>query len=283
LLKPGQLTPEEFTALKHYPVIGYDMCKPLGLGEQVLTLIRNHPERLDGTGYPDKLKYGELPLPLRILCVADAFDAMSSYRPYRQVMDTKARQEQLNRFAGTQFDPIVVETLKGLLADGKLESLYQEHWAKYADMGDTSQPALVREQQPAPAEPVQPALAEISPAEDPPKVYLVDAVVETSIDSVSPAPVRTTLTGDIIDVEPDLVAEALSSIGIDPTSVNAKSFAPTGSEMPQDLASTTGLDESMFVADTPVERKLTLEEAAMEAAAFAAAALEAANREDKAA
>ena len=103
------------------------------MGDQILTLIRNHPERLDGTGYPDKLKFGELPLPLRILCVADAFDAMSSYRPWRQQMDGKARREQLNRFAGTQFDPVVIETLKGLLSEQSVEQLYEEHWQKHSE------------------------------------------------------------------------------------------------------------------------------------------------------
>lgn len=267
LLKPGQLTPEEFTALKQYSVIGYEMCKPLGLGEQVLTLIRNHPERLDGTGYPDKLKYGELPLPLRILCVADAFDAMSSYRPYRQVMDTKARQEQLNRFAGTQFDPIVVETLKSLLAEGNLEALYQEHWAKYA-APVVETPILVREQQPSTAI-VEETPAGPSPLPQPlspprkgeldseaPRIYLAD-VADDPMPIVNP--LREAETANVDDSV--LVAEALSSIGVD----------------------SGGVDEALFIVDQPGGRKMTLEEAAMEAAAFAADALEAANREDKAA
>lgn len=271
LLKPGQLTPEEFAALKHYPVIGYEMCKPLGLGEQVLTLIRNHPERLDGTGYPDKLKYGELPLPLRILCVADAFDAMSSYRPYRQVMDKKARQEQLNRFAGTQFDPIVVETLKGLLADGRLEDLYQEHWAKYADSviaPAAQQPALVREQQPESTREEAAATAPTAP----PKIYLAD-VSQTSEDSRPP---------EAMDFDDDtaLVAEALSSIGVDPVRHGFSPHGPAGG----DIAPSVSIDADIPLTDEiPVERKLTLEEAAMEAAAFAAEALEAANRKDLAA
>jgi HD-GYP domain-containing protein (c-di-GMP phosphodiesterase class II) len=128
LLKSGQLTPDEYTILKQYPVIGYEICEPLGLGDDILMLIRNHAERLDGTGYPDGLKFGELPLPLRILSAADAFDAMSSYRPYRKGMDSRGRNEELNRFAGTQFDPVVVETLKALLNAGELDELYRDHW-----------------------------------------------------------------------------------------------------------------------------------------------------------
>ncbi len=129
LQKPGRLTDEEFQLMKEHPVIGFEICQPLGLGEGILMLIRNHHEKLDGSGYPDGLKLGELPLLLRIICVADAFDAMSSSRPYRKSMDTQVRNEQLNRFAGTQFDPIIVETLKGLLRNGELDELYKDQWA----------------------------------------------------------------------------------------------------------------------------------------------------------
>lgn len=128
LQKPERLTEEEFQMMKEHPVIGFEICQPLGLGEGILMLIRNHHEKLDGSGYPDGLKLGELPLLLRIICVADAFDAMSSYRPYRKSMDTQVRNEQLNRFAGTQFDPIIVETLKSLLRNGELDELYKDQW-----------------------------------------------------------------------------------------------------------------------------------------------------------
>lgn len=126
--KPGQLSAEEFALIKQIPLRGGDICAPLGLGDGVLMLIRNAHEKLDGTGYPDGLKYGQLPLPLRILCVADAFDAMSTRRPYRPVIDSRFRREQLNRFAGTQFDPTIVETLKGLINAGALDELYVDHW-----------------------------------------------------------------------------------------------------------------------------------------------------------
>ena len=128
LCKPSRLTEEEFAIMQQHPTIGYEICKPLGLSDEILMLIRNHHEKLDGTGYPDGLKLGELPLPLRIICVADAFDAMSSSRPYRKAMDSESRNAQLNRFAGIQFDPVVVETLKGLMAAGLLDELYRDHW-----------------------------------------------------------------------------------------------------------------------------------------------------------
>ena len=128
ITKPGQLTDEEFTLQKQHPLIGYELCKSLGLGDHIMMLIRSHHEKLDGTGYPDGLKQGEIPLPLRIICVADAFDAMSCLRPYRKALDARERNEQLNRFAGTQFDPVVVETLKALMNAHELDDLYRGHW-----------------------------------------------------------------------------------------------------------------------------------------------------------
>jgi HD-GYP domain-containing protein (c-di-GMP phosphodiesterase class II) len=128
LNKPGRLTDEEFLVMREHPVIGYEICRPLRLSEGVLIIIRNHHEKLDGSGYPDGLKGGELPLALRIVCVADAFDAMSSRRPYRGVMDIQKVLAELGRGAGIQFDPVVVETLRDLLSAGRLNELYREFW-----------------------------------------------------------------------------------------------------------------------------------------------------------
>jgi len=142
LCKPGYLSDEEFLMMKQHPVIGFEICQPLGLSDEVLMLVRNHHEKLDGSGYPDGLKLGELPLLLRIICVADAFDAMSSSRPYRTSMDGRLRNEQLNRFAGTQFDPIVVEALKKLLFNGDLNGLYKDHWITEAQQYNVNGPPL---------------------------------------------------------------------------------------------------------------------------------------------
>jgi putative nucleotidyltransferase with HDIG domain len=130
LNKRAKLTDEEFVVMKSHPVIGYEICKPLMLSEGVLMIIRNHHEKLDGSGYPDGLKGGELPLSLRIVCVADAFDAMSSRRPYRSVMDTSTVLAELSRGAGTQFDPVVVENLKELMATDRLLDIYRLHWGE---------------------------------------------------------------------------------------------------------------------------------------------------------
>ena len=130
LNKRARLTDEEFEVMKSHPVIGYEICKPLMLSAGVLMIIRNHHEKLDGSGYPDGLKGGELPLSLRIVCVADAFDAMSSARPYRNVMDTQTVLAELSKGAGTQFDPVVVELLKELMATDRLRELYKKYWGE---------------------------------------------------------------------------------------------------------------------------------------------------------
>jgi len=128
LNKRARLTDEEFEFMKSHPVIGYEICKPLMLSEGVLMIIRNHHEKLDGSGYPDGLKGGELPLSLRIVCAADAFDAMSSRRPYRNVMDANTVLGELSKGAGSQFDPVVVEHLKTLMHADRLLDLYRAYW-----------------------------------------------------------------------------------------------------------------------------------------------------------
>ncbi len=128
LNKPGRLNEDEFNFMRTHPVIGYEICRPLMLSDGVLMIIRNHHEKLDGSGYPDGLKGGELPLSLRIVCVADAFDAMSSRRPYRGVMDMSHVMGELSKGAGIQFDSVVVEALKELLTAGELDDLYSAYW-----------------------------------------------------------------------------------------------------------------------------------------------------------
>lgn len=128
LNKDARLDDDEFLIMKTHPVIGYEICKPLMLSEGVLMIIRNHHEKLDGSGYPDGLKGGELPPPLRVVCVADAFDAMSSRRPYRNVMAIERVVAELSKGAGVQFDPVIVEALKELIATDKLRDLYRQYW-----------------------------------------------------------------------------------------------------------------------------------------------------------
>ncbi|MDD5451023.1 MAG: response regulator [Desulfovibrionales bacterium] len=115
LLKPGKLLAQEYDIIKKHPVIGENIVKHLGLLPKEKAIIRHHHERWDGKGYPDGLNGEDIPLLSRILAVADAYDALTSNRPYRKA---KSRSEairilQENRFI--QFDGQCVDMLVGIL------------------------------------------------------------------------------------------------------------------------------------------------------------------------
>ena len=83
LMKPGRLSDEEFIVIRQHPVIGYELLKDLPDVEHLLPIVKWHHERMDGRGYPDNLQGEEIPLLVRIVSIADAFDAMTSTRVYR--------------------------------------------------------------------------------------------------------------------------------------------------------------------------------------------------------
>ena len=85
LLKPSALTPSEWDVMRDHPTIGEQILKPLGFLEPVLPIVRHHHERWDGRGYPDRLAGSRIPLTARVFQVADAYDALTSQRPYRQM------------------------------------------------------------------------------------------------------------------------------------------------------------------------------------------------------
>lgn len=112
LLKTGRLTPEEFAAIKQHPVIGESIIQqiqPESAMQDLLPGIRSHHERWDGHGYPDGLVGFEIPLFGRILAVADAYDAMTSDRPYRSGMPREKALQILTEGRGTQWDPVFVD------------------------------------------------------------------------------------------------------------------------------------------------------------------------------
>ena len=104
--KPGKLTEEEFAVMREHPIRGVEICRPLRsrLVTLALPIIRHHHERVDGGGYPDGLKDDEIPLLARIIAISDAFDAMTTQRPYRQGMPPAAALDLLFQGAGTQWD-----------------------------------------------------------------------------------------------------------------------------------------------------------------------------------
>ena len=110
LRKPGPLTGPERLVLERHPQIGFRMLDSLGI-EPVAEWILHHHERWDGTGYPDRLPGSEIPLGARIIFVVDAYDAMTSDRVYRGRLSPDEALAELERCAGTQFDPGVVNAL----------------------------------------------------------------------------------------------------------------------------------------------------------------------------
>ncbi|HMI99985.1 MAG TPA: HD domain-containing phosphohydrolase [Gaiellaceae bacterium] len=116
LEKDGPLAPDERRLLERHPVIGSNMLTSLGLGA-VSGWVLHHHERWDGTGYPDKLAGEAIPPAARILAAADAFDALTSDRVYRERLTDSQALDELERGAGTQFDPNVVATLVAEVTD----------------------------------------------------------------------------------------------------------------------------------------------------------------------
>src|SRR6201997_2564800 len=86
LLKPGRLTPDEWTIIREHSVVGERICAPLKSFRHVLPIIRHHHEKLDGSGYPDGLKGEQVPLTARILQITDIYDALTTDRPYRKAL-----------------------------------------------------------------------------------------------------------------------------------------------------------------------------------------------------
>ena len=109
LNKPGPLTDEEFLHITEHTLLGEKILAPLAReNPTVLRIVRNHHERMDGRGFPDRLTGGEIPFEARIVCVVDAFDAMTTNRAYRASRTPQAAMEELERCVGTHFDPDVV-------------------------------------------------------------------------------------------------------------------------------------------------------------------------------
>ncbi len=118
LLKSGPLTQSDWAAIRTHPVIGEDILRPLQSLDSVRTLVRHHHEHLDGSGYPDALRAEALSLPVRILSVADAYDVLTSPRPYRPALSPIDALAALS--AETErgwWDPVVVATLKRVVGD----------------------------------------------------------------------------------------------------------------------------------------------------------------------
>lgn len=109
LNKPGALTEAEFKEVQRHVTEGEEILAPLRRDHPImLQIVRSHHEHLDGSGFPDGLEGDAIPLPARIVSVADAFDAMTTNRAYRETRTSTEALKEIERHAGTQFDPEVV-------------------------------------------------------------------------------------------------------------------------------------------------------------------------------
>ena len=109
LNRPGKLTEIEFALIRSHPDVGFDIVKDIHFPWPVAQMVRQHHERLDGSGYPLGLKHGEISREARILSVADVLEAMSSHRPYRASLGMDAAIAEIEKGKGRLFDPEVVE------------------------------------------------------------------------------------------------------------------------------------------------------------------------------
>jgi HD-GYP domain-containing protein (c-di-GMP phosphodiesterase class II) len=111
LRKEGGLSPEEWAVMREHPAMGAKALAPIAslLGREAVEIARHHHERWDGEGYPEGLRGEEIPLLARIVAVADAYEAMTSDRPYRRALSPEEAARRIREGAGAQFDPEVVE------------------------------------------------------------------------------------------------------------------------------------------------------------------------------
>jgi diguanylate cyclase (GGDEF)-like protein/putative nucleotidyltransferase with HDIG domain len=116
LQKPGPLTDDEYEVIKRHPVIGAEFVSRVDNLSLVARWVRHSHEHFDGSGYPDRLAGEEIPLASRILLVADAYDAMTTDRPYRDAMTQEEALDELRLNAGRQFDPRCVEAFEEYLS-----------------------------------------------------------------------------------------------------------------------------------------------------------------------
>jgi len=134
LLKMGKLTDEEFAKVRKHPEVGAAILEEVNFPWPVLPVVRSHHERWDGTGYPDGLKGEAIPLTARILAVADVYDALTSSRAYRGSWSREAALKEIERQAGTQFDPAVVTAFAAII-DGLPEAMPEEPRPEAAQAG----------------------------------------------------------------------------------------------------------------------------------------------------
>jgi putative nucleotidyltransferase with HDIG domain len=118
LSKPGPLTPDEQDAIRTHPAAGARLIEPIRSMRLAIPYVLHHHERWDGHGYPYGLRGAAIPVEARVLSVADAFDAMTSGRPYREALSPQDALRELERCAGCQFDPELTHAFLTVWSNG---------------------------------------------------------------------------------------------------------------------------------------------------------------------
>lgn len=121
LYKPGPLTPAEWEVMRRHPVDGAEILEQIDGLKEMSQIIRYHQESYDGSGYPEGLKGEKIPIGARIAAAVDAFDAMVTDRPYRKGMPIEKAIEELKRYSGKQFDPLIVDAIVEIYEEGRLK------------------------------------------------------------------------------------------------------------------------------------------------------------------
>jgi HD-GYP domain-containing protein (c-di-GMP phosphodiesterase class II) len=121
LSKPGELNIEELNLVKTHPMVAYDVLKNLEFPWPVAQTVLQHHERVDGSGYPNKLAGEDIILEARILCVADVVESMVSHRPYRRAPGLEKALEEIELNSGVLYDPTVADACSKLSSNGGIK------------------------------------------------------------------------------------------------------------------------------------------------------------------
>jgi putative nucleotidyltransferase with HDIG domain len=129
LLKDSKLTDDEYSEIKNHPSIGAHILSNASIFKDMIPIVKHHHEKYDGTGYPGKLAGEDIPYLARIAAVADAFDAMTSRRTYRNSLDISIVINEIERCKGTQFDPKIADVFLDILKNdfSKIEEIREKY------------------------------------------------------------------------------------------------------------------------------------------------------------
>ena len=128
LLKPGPLDEAEWIHMREHPVKGFAIASKIEMLKPIMSAVRNHHERWDGSGYPDKMVAENIPLAARIVAIADAYDAMATDRPYKAALSLEECEAILRKTAGKMYDPELIE----VFVSRHLGEIYRDDYADEA-------------------------------------------------------------------------------------------------------------------------------------------------------